>query len=458
MELATLGNAIFPDSDEMRKRLHDVSRLMVENNKGFEKSSCATSDLNEKKVNNMRRNRQHLKDTLARVIRKKNGLFLEVGAGDGMSRSKTLELEEIGWQGVLIEPVVEQCGHCIVNRPQCAVLNYECIAPGHAEASLEHHEVLDQQRCPRVRGNPRTLTSILDEIQVDEIDLLVLNGRDDGLTVLRGLDLFRYRPEYILAEESVDCEIHSYLSERCYEQLKELCTNGSARSVLYHRTKREGDSSFACETAPSAQASLLEKAWDIAARSNASFPGKYIAYYSLDVDGRHFPGERPWADRWEYIGKALREAVGGDLKGKRILELGCNLGLLSVWAAREGAVCHGYEYESDILEGCRLLASAFGVADRCSWHQTDFNNKSVTDDITDEFDVCTCLSVMNWVRNKDNLIELLSRQKVVIYEGHEKDHIEIERLKRAGFLGTKRVALSERKRSVFLARRETEEY
>ena len=201
------------------------------------------------------------------------------------------------------------------------------------------------------------------------------------------------------------------------------------------------------------KAEMLSKAWDIAARSNASYPGKYIAYYSLDIEGRRFPGERPWEERWEYIGRALREACGGDLNGKRVLELGCNLGLLSVWAAREGAVCQGYEYEADILEGARLTASAFGVSDRCRWSQADFNKKEVTDSIVGDFDICTCLSVMNWVRNKDNLINFLSTHRMVIYEGHDNDQVETDRLRRAGFSDIERVAVSERGRGVFLARK-----
>jgi 2-polyprenyl-3-methyl-5-hydroxy-6-metoxy-1,4-benzoquinol methylase len=197
----------------------------------------------------------------------------------------------------------------------------------------------------------------------------------------------------------------------------------------------------------------LEKAWDIAARSNASYPGKYVAYYSLNLDGKQFSGERPWEDRWSYIGPALREACGGALAGKKILELGCNLGLLSVWAAREGAECHGYEYAADILEGGKLVASAFGVDERCAWQPADLNRKDVTDAITYEADVCTCLSVMNWVNNKDNLIEFLSRQKVVLYEGHDSDEVEVGRLQKAGFVNVKKVALSERGRGVFLAKK-----
>ncbi|MDY6906223.1 MAG: hypothetical protein SWH61_16250 [Thermodesulfobacteriota bacterium] len=197
----------------------------------------------------------------------------------------------------------------------------------------------------------------------------------------------------------------------------------------------------------------LQRAWEIAARSNASSPGKHVAYYSLDVDGCKLSGERPWEKRWGYIGRVLREAAGGDLKNKKILELGCNLGLLSTWAAREGAICNGYEYAGDILEGSALVAEAFGVGDRCTWRQIDLNDPNQTRRIRHDYDLCTCLSVMNWVKNKDNLIELLSTQKSVLFEGHDSDEIEIDRLKKAGFFNIDKVATSERKRSIFLATR-----
>ncbi|MDY6823757.1 MAG: hypothetical protein SWH68_08190 [Thermodesulfobacteriota bacterium] len=197
----------------------------------------------------------------------------------------------------------------------------------------------------------------------------------------------------------------------------------------------------------------LQRAWEIAARSNASSPGKHVAYYSFSVDGCKLSGERPWEKRWAYIGRVLREAAGGDLKNKKILELGCNLGLLSTWAARQGAICNGYEYAGDILEGSALVAEAFGVGDRCTWRQIDLNDPNQTRRIRHDYDLCTCLSVMNWVKNKDNLIELLSTQKAVLFEGHDSDEIEIDRLKKAGFFNIDKVASSERKRSIFLATR-----
>ena len=249
---------------------------------------------------------------------------------------------------------------------------------------------------------------ILEEFEVKQIDLLVLNVNDHGLNVFKELDLFNHRPDYILMEDGADTEIISSLADCHYKLLKTLPNNHGTPRALYQTAEKQLSDTSEDVIADNTKWEKLERAWDIAAKSNASYPGKYVAYYSLNVDGEHFSGERPWEDRWRYIGKALRDACGGDLKEKRILELGCNLGLLSVWAAREGAICHGYEYEADILEGSKLVASAFGVSERCKWSQVDFNKKEDTDSIVDEFDICTCLSVMNWVRNKEKLIDFTS--------------------------------------------------
>jgi hypothetical protein len=101
------------------------------------------------------------------------------------------------------------------------------------------------------------------------------------------------------------------------------------------------------------------------------------------------------------IGKALRDACE-DLCRKKGAELGCNLGLLSIWAAGKELSARK-RYESDILEGSGLVAEAFGFRP-CSWHQADFNRKSDTERIGDDYALCTCLSVMNWVSDKNNLM------------------------------------------------------
>ncbi|HQO78214.1 MAG TPA: hypothetical protein PLG17_06855 [Thermodesulfobacteriota bacterium] len=395
---------------------------------------------------------------VARVLTKHagpdQGLFVEVGAGDGLCSSITVSLERKGWTGLLIEAEAEKSAQCMANRPACGVLNYTCIG---TESPLASGAGFWNQppQSQNLSEKARTISSILNEYDIANPDLLVLNVSAAGKTILDGLDTTKHRPAFMIIAGSDEQSIVAPL-ECGYELLE---SDVSEQGDLYHLFHASDKLSSQCsEVQPVdlqvASRDRLKGAWDIAARSNASYPGKYVAYYSLNVDGRYFEGERPWEERWSYIGPALREACGGSLDGKKILELGCNLGLLSVWAAREGAQCRGYEYEADILEGCRLVAEEFGVEQQCRWQQADFNRKEMTDAIEDGADVCTCLSVMNWVRNKENLIGLMSRQKVVLYEGHESDEVELKRLAQAGFGSVKKVAVSERGRSVFLARKD----
>ncbi|MGH6914542.1 MAG: hypothetical protein ACREH3_12650, partial [Geminicoccales bacterium] len=45
----------------------------------------------------------------------------------------------------------------------------------------------------------------------------------------------------------------------------------------------------------------LDRAWRIAAAACASSPGEQVAYYELELKGIRFPGERPWAARWDRL-------------------------------------------------------------------------------------------------------------------------------------------------------------
>jgi hypothetical protein len=62
-------------------------------------------------------------EMIGRYIERREGLFVEIGAGDGESRSITALFEQMGWTGLLIESEIESCARCMANRPKCGVLN-----------------------------------------------------------------------------------------------------------------------------------------------------------------------------------------------------------------------------------------------------------------------------------------------------------------------------------------------
>jgi tRNA A-37 threonylcarbamoyl transferase component Bud32/SAM-dependent methyltransferase len=193
---------------------------------------------------------------------------------------------------------------------------------------------------------------------------------------------------------------------------------------------------------------LLYRAWKIGRISPSNAPGQNIAYYSFGVGGCHFHGERSWIFRWHGISKKV------NFKGKRVLELGCNLGLFSAFARCEGAqMCVGVDHDPTILEGARLVSNAFHVNNE--FYLVDFDAEDRWEERFHEFDLVIALNVVNWLKNKDRFLAFLSRYNEVLYEGHEALNIEYGRLRRAGFNHIEIVMVSERNRAVLWASKDT---
>lgn len=188
----------------------------------------------------------------------------------------------------------------------------------------------------------------------------------------------------------------------------------------------------------------LAEAWSIASRSKASAPDEDIAYYSLDISGINFPGERPWILRWERIRKNV------DFKGKRLLELGCNMGLLSIHAKLSGgAACLGIDIDKEILKAADLASRAFGTD--VAYRQLDLADSFPWEEELDGFDIVSALSVLHWVKDKKRVWSFLAQHKEVLYEGHESEHEAEAGLRQAGFTHIVRLGTTERNRQMFYA-------
>jgi len=193
----------------------------------------------------------------------------------------------------------------------------------------------------------------------------------------------------------------------------------------------------------------LHEAWRIAADARASSPGRAIAYYELEYDGLRFPGERPWSERW----RVLRRATA--YTDRRVLELGCNMALLSTFALKEAGAGGALAVDCDpaILAAAAKVALAFGVAPE--FRQVDFDRDPGWEDRLEAFapDVVVALSVLHWVQDKARLLAFLGRFDEVLFEGHDSSRIERRRLRQAGFTEIDLVDTSERGRPILLARK-----
>ncbi len=193
----------------------------------------------------------------------------------------------------------------------------------------------------------------------------------------------------------------------------------------------------------------LRQAWRTAAAAGASSPGRAIAYYGLSVGGLHLPGERSWAERWAYLRLATR------WRGRRVLELGCNMALLSIFALKDegAAAALAVDRDPEILGAAALVAEAFEV--QPALLGVDFDRDPDWEEALAAFrpDVVFALSLLNWVEDKARLLAFLARFEEVIFEGHESGTVERRRLRAAGFSDIELICSSERGRPVFLCRK-----
>ena len=195
---------------------------------------------------------------LERHLPGEGGFFVEAGAYDGFIQSNTYWFERFrGWRGVLVEPVPHLYARCVRQRPAARVFNCALVPPGEegpvrmsygglmsvvhgadgAGAAAEHARAGDMHGWDdsyEIEVPGRTLTSLLEEAGAREIDLLSLDVEGFEASALRGLDLDRFAPRFLLVEmgdaRERRPEVEAVLGDR-YEAIDEP----SPMDVLYRR-------------------------------------------------------------------------------------------------------------------------------------------------------------------------------------------------------------------------------
>jgi FkbM family methyltransferase len=186
-----------------------------------------------------------------------DGFFIEVGANNGFNQSNTYYLEKFrSWKGLLIEGIPELYQECLLERPQSKVINCALVSEDFTEpyvtmtysgltslvnGAFQNHEQeqIHLQKgamaqgylsCYQIEVPARTLTSILDEYGVKEIDFFSLDVEGFELSVLQGLDFNKYRPKYLLIETSFKKDVDDYLKDY-YIEIEQL----TVHDYLYQR-------------------------------------------------------------------------------------------------------------------------------------------------------------------------------------------------------------------------------
>jgi FkbM family methyltransferase len=152
-----------------------------------------------------------------------NGIFLEVGANDGIRQSTTYIYEKtMNWTGILIEPS-DWFNDLKNNRPKskhfnCALVSYDwnksVIKGTFNELSSDAMNLMSQTEQSTIyKGGDkeveaRTMDDVISSTNYTNFDLISLDVEGSELSVLKGFNFNKHKTKYFLIEIS-DSPEHS---------------------------------------------------------------------------------------------------------------------------------------------------------------------------------------------------------------------------------------------------------
>lgn len=207
----------------------------------------------------------------------------------------------------------------------------------------------------------------------------------------------------------------------------------------------------------------LQNAWKKSEESRATNLNNYVLkgkpnvpYYSLSLpNGVSLPGERPWDVRWNIIKRA-----GIQFNNKKIVEFGCNMGLLSTFLCYEFNPQRvvGFDRDEVIVECAKLVAEAFNVAPAFYNFKLGTGEKGSESGWADllgyDNDIVFLLSVFKYfsASSQDAIMEFLVQNNypVLVYEGDKYLDAELNKFRSAGYNQVRKIGVSERNRPMFV--------
>jgi FkbM family methyltransferase len=181
------------------------------------------------------------------LSQKRGGVFLDIGANDGVTFSNTLHLEEaLGWTGIAVEPHPDVFKKLQASR-KCSLFNgcvsdhdgtlrFLAVSGGANElstlsavenASDEHHQALLDRMIAQYGGEKRvveveclTPVSLLKRFGVNRIDYLSLDTEGCEMQILRSFDFATCPVEVVDVESRAGSELFKLMTRNGYHLVR----------------------------------------------------------------------------------------------------------------------------------------------------------------------------------------------------------------------------------------------
>ncbi|MFM9834620.1 MAG: FkbM family methyltransferase [Methylophilaceae bacterium] len=179
---------------------------------------------------------------------KSDGFYVDVGANDPVIGSQTYHLEQLGWKGLLIEPLAYLADSLRANR-RAAVAQYACSTPENHNKKLQFlmagvYSTLNKNpiaiganSSEYIEVTCKTLDSVLDEYGVNpNFDFISIDIEGHEMEMFKGFSFGKWQPALVLLEDHVtNLEKHRHMKKNGYQLLMRTAMNSwyVPRSIGY---------------------------------------------------------------------------------------------------------------------------------------------------------------------------------------------------------------------------------
>jgi FkbM family methyltransferase len=176
-----------------------------------------------------------------------NGIFLEIGADDGIDKSNTKFFEDIGWTGICIEPSVKRF-ELLKNNRNCICENYaistntgstkfmDINGYGKGLSGIvdnyndEHKKRIEWEiKHPENKGyniidvKTELLTNLLDKHNINYVDFCSIDTEGSEYDILKTIDFNKYSIKIIMVENNYnDDRVYNLLINNGYKKVNKL--------------------------------------------------------------------------------------------------------------------------------------------------------------------------------------------------------------------------------------------